>query len=630
MTSGARPRSHWLPECAGLAAWTAVVAGGPAGIALGWKYLAAGFPRGLVFELARQINQILLAAVVYLAIYLGVSVVLNRTRIRHRAAHLIACGAACVPPFLVAAYQVNLHSEIAMGGLFTGRGLRVNGALAAALVAAYALLAWLTSEWTSTRLSRAKAPDRRWFAIPLAIVAVTNVLNTLPTVAARAPEARTNVILIVVDALRADHLSAYGYGRPTPQIDALARDGVLFEQAIGHGTITKTAVASLLTSRLPSQHGVYRGFRADQRGQARADALEQTETTLAEVLQSKGFLTAGWVRNTNLRPAWGFAQGFLMYEPNLRRVEDINRAFVDWTRHVGTAYPFFAYLHYLDLHAPYRPPPPYDRLFGVFHETYAKGGGDLWKAHLSRIGDDAARPLSSSVVEQLKALYDGQLKRVDDAIGRLVRTLKDQGLYDDSLIVFTSDHGEAFQEHGFVEHANVPYDELIRVPLIIKFPHSAHAGRRVPALVRHIDVMPTILETVKVSQPPGIMGCSVWSLLDGERHKPARSDCFAYAISEASGEMASQIFNTHQYLPRSISVRTAQAKYLFLDGRSHEFYDLLADPGERRNLIASTSEVKEALGRIGSRVAEERRETSERPLIDPQTLEQLRSLGYIK
>ena len=209
-----------------------------------------------------------------------------------------------------------------------------------------------------------------------------------PRTAGARPDA-PDVVIILVDALRADHLGAYGHARDTtPAIDSLASDGVLFRQAISQSTFTKSSIASLFTGRYPYQHGVYWGSRtADPElpGAVTSDVLPARERTLAEMLRRRGLFTAAWVHNTHLRRFMGFGQGFVLYRDQAGDAARITRLATDWFDGPGRRYRTFAYIHYIDVHDPYRPAPPYDTLFGPYDDPYA--GVDLadWGEHLEAI-----------------------------------------------------------------------------------------------------------------------------------------------------------------------------------------------------------------------------------------------------
>jgi arylsulfatase A-like enzyme len=315
--------------------------------------------------------------------------------------------------------------------------------------------------------------------------------------AARAP----NVIVYVVDCLRADHVGAFGYPLPTtPSLDALARDSVLLSDLNACAAWTKPSTACLFTSLLPTYH----------RARTVDDALPRERTTLAELFQAAGYRTLAWVANPVIDPAlFLFNQGFDRWS-DLRSLRErsggthvnalepdaaeITQAVVPWLRaHRDES--FFLYLHSLDLHFGYRPRPPFDRQF--------------------------VSPQSAGI-ERERQLYDNEVAYNDREIGRLLAALQQLGLYDDTVVFVTSDHGEEFGEHGSTRHGKTLYQELLHIPGILKLPGSAHAGRRVEAAVSNIDVAPTLLDAAGVEIPAAFQGRSLLPVVRGAPAGPAR------------------------------------------------------------------------------------------------------------
>lgn len=382
--------------------------------------------------------------------------------------------------------------------------------------------------------------------------------------AARAAE-HPLVIVYLVDTLRADHTSAYGYARDTtPRLRRFAADGVLFETAIAHASWTKPSVASLFTSRLPSRH------RAVQL----RDPLDGGQVTLAEMLTAKGFRTGALVANSVVYAAdSNFHQGFDVMEGlhgdddrrsklvNADVVVDRALRFIDSRRGLPT----FVYVHTMDPHVPYQPPPPFDRMF----EPHPKEGH--W-------GIDPRTDFKEpDDRDRLIAQYDGDIAYGDREFGRFIDGLKARGLYDRALIVFLADHGEEFQEHGGWLHGRSVFDELIRVPLIAKFPAGRGAGTRVDQMVQVGDVLPTVLRALDlpVPDPPAIIG------------RPLQDVAFATGAPEPPA--ISEI--SHRGFVAS-GIRTSADKYIrrFAPQTDELFFDLRRDPGERENRIAEAGE----------------------------------------
>ncbi|HUG53910.1 MAG TPA: sulfatase [Vicinamibacteria bacterium] len=366
-------------------------------------------------------------------------------------------------------------------------------------------------------------------------------------------------IVYLVDTLRADHTSPYGYHRDTtPELTAFARDSVLFEQAIAHASWTKPSVASLFTSLLPGRH------RAVQL----RDSLDPGLVTLAEMLQTRGFATGAAVANSVIYTAGtNFDQGFDFFA-GLHGADDRPSKVVEAGPVVDAAlgwieerrgFPNFLYVHTMDPHVPYTPPPPFDRRYEPRPTPDHPGTDPRF---------DFKEPLD---LERLIAQYDGEIAYGDQEFGRFVRELKARGLYDRALIVFTADHGEEFNDHGKWLHGRSVFDELIRVPLVVKFPGQRGAGRRVAQQVQMVDILPTVLQELglPVPTPPVITGHPLQAVVAGPTPEPP-------AVSEISHRG----FVAH-------GMRTGRDKYIrrFSPEEDELYFDLTRDPGETVNLI---------------------------------------------
>lgn len=294
-----------------------------------------------------------------------------------------------------------------------------------------------------------------------------------------APERETPpaVLLIVGDTVRADHVGCYGYERETtPALDALAGEGERFDRAFAQSSWTLPSIASILTGQPPHVHGA---------GRAEGGVLPlRTEVaTLAERLQAAGFATAAWINVLWLAPQSGAQRGFDVYD--YRKTDATNRTMRDakattdaalaWMRRQRDA-PFFMTVHYFDPHLTYDPPAPYDEMFRPQEAPrLPRGFGSADQVFEIRSG---SRQLDTAEKEALVARYDGELRYMDDQIGRLLDGLRDLGRWDDALVIFVSDHGEEFWDHGGFEHGHTHYREMIRVPLIVKRPGGAGRADR--------------------------------------------------------------------------------------------------------------------------------------------------------
>jgi arylsulfatase A-like enzyme len=363
-----------------------------------------------------------------------------------------------------------------------------------------------------------------------------------PTTAAPAPGRRPNVVLVTVCSLRADRVGAYGYRHPTtPSLDALARDGVLFEQAVSPAGWTRPAVMSLLTGVLPAEH------RIETRDPERT--LPKDVPTLAERLRARGYRTGGFVSSLDLPPRIGCARGFDVYqgmrtltpdgielfsigprgvEPRaappgdrLAAIEELDARAADWAA-LDDGAPFFLWLMDFGLHV------DNPRTRATIHPASSEclaAFDDRWSTS-SMAAEIAGLPVQ---VEATGIFYDASLLCTDARIGRLLDRLRAAGLYDDTLVVFSADHGEGLFSHEF-SHVGAPYDELVRVPLIVKLPGGAAAGRRVAEQVRLVDVVPTVLQEAGLPAPERIDGRPLRGFWTGRPE--ARDACIATDFPE--------------------------------------------------------------------------------------------------
>jgi arylsulfatase A-like enzyme len=367
------------------------------------------------------------------------------------------------------------------------------------------------------------------------------------------------VVIYLVDTLRADHTTPYGYSRDTtPELAKFARDAVLFEAAVAQASWTKPSVASLFTSLLPGRH------RAVQL----RDSLDPGHVTLAEMLQNKGYTTGATIANSIIYlQGVNFDQGFDFFDgmhgPEKRPSKMVEAAGVvdaalRWLDE-RPGFPTFLYVHTVDPHVPYTPPAPFDRMY----EPHPTAG------HLAvDPRNDYHEPLDR---DRFVAQYDGEIAYGDREFGRFVAGLKQRGLYDRAIIVFMADHGEEFQDHGGWLHGRSVYDELIRIPLIVKFPGKADAGRRIAQQVQEVDILPTILESqgLPVPAPPVIAGRPLQAVIRGTAPEPP-----------AVAEISHRGYVAH-------GMRTGKDKYIrvFSPAQAEMYFDLSRDPKEQQNRI---------------------------------------------
>ncbi len=388
-----------------------------------------------------------------------------------------------------------------------------------------------------------------------------------PMIGQRPPdEAAQTVILIAVDTLRADRLSSYGYSRNTsPQLDALAADGVRFDQVVSNSTWTCPSFASILTGLVPSQHGVWVA------GSLWARLPERFET-LAERFRAHGWSTQSIAYKAPLYNSGydqGFDVSFIAPQEVTHADENLGKA-MEWLDS-RTGLQNFLFLHFNDPHQPFTQPAPFDNAFGPVSE---------WLELPYYIGKP---PVSEKTRQFAKNMYDGEVAYVDDRIGALLDELKQRDLYDSATIVFVSDHGEAFWEHGSFGHSlGKLYDEGIRVPLIVKPANSGAArGKVVKTQVRAFDVMPTLLELAGLPVPNDI-------------HAESLAPLLAADTADAPDRLA--VTETHN---GGLALRTQDWKYISKSWRrprsTESLFDLRADPEEQVNVAESNADVLKAM-----------------------------------
>jgi len=311
-----------------------------------------------------------------------------------------------------------------------------------------------------------------------------------------------NVLVVSIDTLRADHLGCYGYPRPTsPNIDRFRKESVLFRTAIAHAPSTEPSHASIFTSMIPAHHGALRAKRVP---------ISKNVVTMAEILRSAGYRTVSFNGGGQVGAPYGFDRGFEVYESSPGKFSEKVGAAIDWLDENADG-KFFLFLHTYEVHAPYQSTGDYLKLFeknysGTLPETIAPGL--LIKINSGAVGIDGAD------VQHIVNAYDAQIRSMDDAFGRLITHLRSTRRQDRTLIVFTSDHGEEFGEHGQIgRHSHALYDELLRVPLIVRMPGARFASTVVERQVRGIDILPTVLDVLGLQSLAQFEGSTLTGLL---------------------------------------------------------------------------------------------------------------------
>jgi arylsulfatase A-like enzyme len=418
-----------------------------------------------------------------------------------------------------------------------------------------------------------------------------------------------NVILISVDTLRADHLSCYGYRRPTPNFDSLAQDSILFENAISQAPWTTASHMSLFTSLYPTVHRVTH------------EALSEVQITLPSLMQQRGYHTAAFVEAAAMDPRYGFDRGFHEYHPRTDNpsARMNNERVFRWLDHQNRKKPFLLFIHYYDVHRKYEPPAPYNEIYSPSTKNVD---------HLITGPYGRRRALTLQQIYDIIALYDGEIRYMDDQLAALFETLNKKNLYRDSMIVLFSDHGEGFLDHSLLDHGNSLYQELLHVPVFIKLPRNQYAGKRIDEPIRLIDIFPTILDKLQIRTEQVIQGQSLMPLIHGIFRPPAPA-LASGAVGSESILLGKWKLIHNAELEKRMSLVPLAMKAEF------ELYNLESDPLEHGNLAErNTAKVTELLAALTAqrKVNEklnQRIHTQHKPL-DREIEEQLRSLGYIQ
>ena len=405
-----------------------------------------------------------------------------------------------------------------------------------------------------------------------------------------------NVVLISVDTLRADHVGAYGYARPTtPHIDALARDAVLFENAISQSSWTRPAHASMLTGLYPSEHGITsirdgRGLGSDIR-------------TLAAELEQAGYRSAAFTGGGNMSAQFGFDRGFSVYRERHRRLGDHVLAFAKWLD-AAPGMPFFVLLHGYDAHKPYRARPRDRRALAL-----GDGPRRSRERACTHGGDE----------EDRRALIDGSdaaVHRADAGVGRLLEVLAHRGLLERTVVVLTSDHGEELFDHGGCFHVRTLHREILHVPLLVAVPGVR--ARRVRGIVpASVSVPQTLLDLIGAEAR--LPGPSLAGVIGGEEPR------FAAVMSETKTRTT---LSPHSGPARSVTGEQAKIVAWLVSGRV-EYFDLVSDSTEHAPLL-DDARAATLLARLDSWALVHRSAdpASESPL-PPALAQRLDALGYV-
>jgi arylsulfatase A-like enzyme len=410
----------------------------------------------------------------------------------------------------------------------------------------------------------------------------------------RHPPRPPNVVVIVIDTLRADHLPLYGYQRDTaPFLSALAADSVVFTAAESTSAWTAPATASLFTSLYPFQHDVVTGFMVAQSLQGQPEVVELDRlpdevATLPEVMNAAGYSTFGLTANINIGEPMGFARGFDRFRNYTQDepAEVLAKRAKRWRLQMSAALPYFLYMHFMDPHAPYRERRPWF--------------------------EPPADPNRRNI-----AAYDSEIAYMDSVLKDLYAAM---GWERDTILIVTADHGEEFGDHRGEGHGKTLYSEMLHVPLLVRYPERFPA-RRIIEPVGLIDVLPTLRELTRSAPEPRDEGLSLVPLLRGAPIDPERRSLFAHLLRRDQGGRLLH------------SARRGPWKYI--EGSSGErlLFNLATDPRESANVVERGAIVAERLQATLREFVRTARKLSGRPIIippDPETIEHLRALGYVQ
>lgn len=459
----------------------------------------------------------------------------------------------------------------------------------------------------------------------------------------RPPKEKPNVLLISIDTLRADHIGAYGYRLDTtPAIDALAKRGVRFADTTVAWPKTWPSMAAMVTGKAPQSNGILLRPRRP---------LPDENVTMAEALRANGYATGAVVANVNLARSFGFDQGFEQYveswaeeairqtgSASFRNVPGLVKRFTNGklvtdqavsmldTLGNGKEKPFFLWLHYIDPHGPYVPPPAYATFFEGEHPPYPVPLEDLPPYQLQI---DPATGVVSNDIGFYMTQYDREIRSLDDQIGRLLKELDARGLTRDTLIVFTADHGESLAENAYyLEHGDVPYQTTAAVPMILALDGRFRRGRVVERPVGLVDLYATILGLTKTPAPQGLASTSLVPVLEGD---DAATPPHVFMISG-------------KYEPWQLSIREGPWKLVllrapqdreWLHAPERALYDLSRDPHEQHDVLTENAPLAAALEKklldwflttprfTGGAATDLKK-------LDAHTQEMLRALGYLE
>jgi len=470
-----------------------------------------------------------------------------------------------------------------------------------------------------------------------------------PLLTTQGPKNRPNVLIYLIDTERADHTSLYGYARDTtPFLKKLGGQGLVFDDCQVQAPRTKQSTASLMTSLYSYTHGIVHDY----------DTIPKGSTTLAEQLRAAGYVTASIVANPFAGRITGLGRGFdyldewavvQRYRTDAHDrgtdSEAVNKIAFPWLEQHKDE-PFFLYLHATDPHAPYRPPAGFEEKFAnpaetpEFDRNYKSLGGKIKYAGgtvVNRAGAKQAGVNPDRFIRRAIDRYDGEILHNDSSLEQLVAKLKQLGTLDNTLIVVVSDHGEEFWEHGWTSHGHSLYQELTHGVFLMWNPKLIPLPRRISEPVQLIDVAPTVLDLIGLKIPEIVQGQSLAPLAKGQpfqRRGPVMTSRFADPEAKKIGFVPENRIDAVAFLD-------ASWKFIYREKASEagvnklELYDRRTDREEQKNLAAQNPQEVDRLLALTSKWMDAQKQIrgllgqGAKATINRQTLQQLRSLGYI-
>ena len=429
-----------------------------------------------------------------------------------------------------------------------------------------------------------------------------------------------NIVLITIDTLRSDHLSCYGYERnTTPHIDNIAEQGTIFKHVVAPSSWTAPSMASLFTSTYPINHGVVHGIKYRKE---KKEVFSDELITLPEILRKRGYTTFGVSSNHHLTEELGFARGFDYFEyQGWTKAEVVNRILFSWEDALRQSNKYFLWVHYNDPHTPYVGRSPWIERYATQSLDQVLKVSRKSKSHLRLNEFIPTLKKDPQSLSDLVALYDSEISYVDFHIGELIKKF---ALDRNTLILITSDHGEEFLDHGQLGHGHNLHGETVNIPLIIKQPYSSNK-KTVEEYVNLLDIMPTILDLVKVDLPDQTLGTSVWErkgLLLWLREMVSSNDKSEFNFIELDRK------------PIMKSIMTPQWKYIYnYKDETEQLYNIEKDPLEVNNLV----DKEEKLGNVLKEqlfhwVSQSKKYPPRKRSVtlSPEEEKKLRALGYIQ